>query len=100
MLENLNGREKRDLKFDLQEITAQCMLDHCPDVTHIDNEYVAGFIENSDASIFEDALERIGIEFDEDHEDEYTEMLIEFILQVEKFNLEVKGLDYSSESNQ
>ena len=99
MLENLSSKEKKDLVFDLQEITAQCMLDHCPDVTHIDNEYVAGFIENSDACIFEDALERAGIEFDEDLEDEYTEMLIEFILQLKEFNLEVKDLDYSSESN-
>ena len=93
-INNLKSEEKEQLLCDLQELTAQCMLDFEPDTTHIYNEYVASFIDNSDDSIFEDICERIELEF---NEDEINEILMEFVLQSEKFNIAVKGLDYSSE---
>ena len=93
-INKLKSEEKEQLLCDLQELTAQCMLDFEPDTTHIDNEYVAGFIENSCDSIFEDMCERIELEF---NEDEINEILIKFVLQSEKFNIAVKDLDYSSE---
>ena len=85
---------KQNLLNDLQEVTAQCMLDFRPEITHIDNDYVAGFIENSDEDIFEDICDRAGIEFDEDT---VIDMLVEFVLTAEPFEVAVADLDYSSE---
>ena len=90
----MTQEQKEQLLFDLQEVTAQCMLDFVPDVTHIDNDYVAGFIENSDEDIFEDICDMVDIEFDEDT---VIDMLVKFVLEAEPFEVAVADLDYSSE---
>jgi hypothetical protein len=89
----MNNEQKQQLITDLIEVTCQCMLDNEPETTHVDNDYVIGFIENSSEDLFEDMCEFADLEYDEDT---IQDTLIEIISQAEPFNVAVADMDSSS----
>lgn len=92
----MNKKQKEELISSLIEVTCQCMLDIEPETTHVDNDYVIGFIENSSEDLFEDMCEFADLEYDEDT---IQDTLIEIISQAKPFNVAVAGMDYNSEKS-
>ncbi len=83
-------KQKQDLVEAIIYGTCQCMTDFCPEIEFVDNDYVAGYIQNTDEELLVEYCEDEGFDVTED---EVVDFMVNIVLEAKPFSVRVEDID-------